>query len=53
MGRKVNKKQSKVKKTHPGMLKRLTLKIKSLFTMSKKSKKSKKTRKTRKTQRGG
>ena len=53
MARKTHRKKVKGKTKSIGMIKRLTLKIKSLFGKSSKSKRSKKSRTSKKTQRGG
>ena len=53
MTRKTHRKKSKGKKKPISMLKRLTLKIKSLFGKSKKSKGNKQFKKSKKSQRGG
>ena len=53
MARKTHRKKVKGKTKSIRMIKRLTLKIKSLFGKSNKSKRSKKSRTSKKTQRGG
>ena len=53
MARKTHRKKSKDRKKSIGMLKRLTLKIKSLFGKSRRSIQTKNSRTTKKSQKGG